>query len=95
MKTRLLLLIAVAPFGLTAGAANAEGCLKGAAVGGVAGHVAGHHGVAGAAIGCAVGHHRAKVKAKKEAAQADAADPNSASRPAQSGRATPVNKPDL
>jgi hypothetical protein len=95
MKTRLLLLIAVASLGLTAGAANAEGCLKGAAVGGVAGHVAGHHGVAGAAIGCAVGHHRAKVKAKKEAARADAADPNSASRPAPSGRATPVNKSDL
>jgi hypothetical protein len=95
MKTRLLLLIAVASFGLTAGAANAEGCLKGAAVGGVAGHLAGHHGVAGAAIGCAVGHHQAKVKAKKEAAQANAAARNNGSRVAPGERATPVNKSDI
>ena len=54
-------------------AANAKGCISGAAVGGVAGHVAGHHGLAGAAVGCAVGHHRAKVKAKRDAAQARAA----------------------
>ena len=46
--------------------AQANGCLKGAAVGGVAGHVAGRHGALGAAAGCAVGHHRA---AKKEKAQ--------------------------
>ncbi len=40
-------------------AAQAAGCLKGAAVGGVAGHFVGHHGLAGAAVGCAVGHHEA------------------------------------
>ena len=40
-----------------AGAADARGCLKGAAVGAVGGHVAGHHALAGAAVGCAVGHH--------------------------------------
>ena len=43
-----------------AGAAEARGCLKGAAVGGVAGHFAHHHTVLGAAAGCAVGHHYAK-----------------------------------
>ncbi len=51
--------------------ASAKGCVKGAAVGGVGGHFVGKgHGVAGAAIGCAVGHHRAKVAARKQAAQA-------------------------
>ena len=48
-------------------AAQAKGCLKGAAVGGVAGHVVGHHGVIGAAAGCAIGSHRAKVKDQQEA----------------------------
>ena len=49
----------------------AAGCLKGAAVGGVGGHFVGRgHAVAGAAIGCAVGHHRAKVAARRQAAQA-------------------------
>lgn len=48
---------AVAP-----GAANAKGCLKGAAAGAVGGHFLGHHGLVGAAAGCAVGHHHAKVK---------------------------------
>jgi hypothetical protein len=42
-----------------AGAADARGCLAGAAVGGVAGHVAHHHALLGAAVGCAVGHHYA------------------------------------
>jgi hypothetical protein len=52
------------------GAAQAKGCLEGAAVGGVAGHVAGKHGAVGAAGGCAVGHHEAakKDKAKQAAA---------------------------
>ena len=53
------------------GAANAKGCLKGAAVGGVAGHVAGKHGVLGAAAGCAVGRHEANKKDREAAAQAD------------------------
>ncbi len=65
MKTTLIL--ALAGSLLMAGAAEAKGCLKGAAVGGVAGHFMGHHPVAGAAVGCAVGHHHAKVKARREA----------------------------
>ena len=43
-------------------AANAKGCLKGAAGGAVVGHMAGHHGAAGAAGGCALGHHHAHAK---------------------------------
>jgi hypothetical protein len=55
---------------LSSGAANAAGCLKGAAVGAVAGHVAGRHAVVGAAGGCVVGRHLAKEKiAKKKAAE--------------------------
>jgi hypothetical protein len=58
---------------LTAGvmpsAANAAGCLKGAAVGGVAGHVAGHHGVLGAGAGCVIGHHEASKHARQQATQ--------------------------
>ena len=59
---------------LSAGAAQAAGCLKGAAVGGVAGHVAGKHGLVGAAAGCAIGHHKAAKaeKAQKAAAQTPA-----------------------
>jgi hypothetical protein len=56
--------------------ANAEGCLKGAAVGGVVGHVAGKHGVIGAAAGCAVGHHEAAKKHKEASAAAAASAPN-------------------
>jgi len=52
-----------------AGAAQAKGCLKGAAVGGVAGHFAHHHAVLGAAAGCIVGHHLAKKKEREERAQ--------------------------
>ncbi len=54
--------------GLTAGAAEARGCVKGAVVGGVAGHVAGHHALLGAAAGCVIGHHmahRQDVKARR------------------------------
>jgi len=54
------------------GAAQAKGCIEGAAVGGVAGHVAGKHGTAGAVGGCAIGHHEASKKDKK-AQQANAA----------------------
>lgn len=60
-------------------AAQAKGCIKGAAVGGVAGHVAGKHGVLGAAAGCAIGHHEAAKKEKaqqqQQAAPAAAATP--------------------
>ena len=57
MKT--FLIAASVALALTAGAADARGCLKGAVVGGVAGHFAGHHAALGAAGGCAVGHHMA------------------------------------
>ena len=63
MKAKLLTVGLVLALGMS-GAANAKGCLKGAAVGGVGGHFLGHHSLAGAAVGCAVGHHRA-AKAEK------------------------------
>jgi hypothetical protein len=55
--------------GMTSSAANAAGCLKGAAVGGVAGHFAGHHGVLGAGAGCVIGHHEANKHARQQATQ--------------------------
>ena len=55
--------------GLIFSAANATGCLKGAAVGGVAGHFAGHHGVLGAGAGCVIGHHEASKHARQQATQ--------------------------
>ncbi|BAN23650.1 hypothetical protein [Caballeronia insecticola] len=58
------------------GAAQAKGCIEGAAVGGVAGHIAGKHGTAGAVGGCAIGHHEASKKDKK------AQEANAASAPA-------------
>ena len=64
----ILAAAACATLALCASAADAKGCLKGAAVGGVAGHFVGHHAVAGAAIGCVVGHHRAQNQAKAAAA---------------------------
>jgi len=67
MRKLLLLAVLSSLITLLPVAADAHGCLKGAAVGGVAGHVAGHHAVAGAAIGCVVGHHRAKVKGSQSA----------------------------
>jgi hypothetical protein len=54
---------------LFSSAANAKGCLKGAAVGGVAGHVAGRHGLIGGAAGCAVGNHRANKKERQTASR--------------------------
>ena len=78
MNTRLFALSLAVSLLSVAGVANGKGCIEGAAVGGVAGHVAGHHALAGAAIGCAVGHHRAKVKARREAAQATALERNAA-----------------
>jgi len=71
MKTSV---VALAVTSLIASPVLAKGCIKGAAVGGVAGHFVGRgHAVAGAAIGCFVGHHRARVAAKKQAAQVRAA----------------------
>jgi hypothetical protein len=89
MKLKLSVLSLMIAFGSTSTLVDAKGCVKGAVVGGAAGHVAGHHAVAGAAIGCAVGHHRAKVKARDEAAREKAAATNSsaASYPARSGDA--------
>jgi hypothetical protein len=92
MKTRARLLVALATLALSAGVANAAGCIEGAAVGGVAGHVADHHAVAGAAIGCAVGHHKAKVKAKKEAAQANAAVTSNSPTAVPDSSAVPTKK---
>ena len=48
------------------GAAQAAGCLKGAAVGGVAGHFVGHHGLIGAGVGCLVGRHNANKRAAQQ-----------------------------
>ena len=71
MKRKLM--VTVLALSLTAGvmssAANAAGCLKGAAVGGVAGHFAGHHGVLGAGAGCVIGHHEASKHAHQQPAQ--------------------------
>jgi hypothetical protein len=58
------------------GAAQAKGCIEGAAVGGVAGHVAGKHGTAGAVGGCAIGHHEASKKEKKAQEANAASAPN-------------------
>ncbi|MEO7762507.1 MAG: hypothetical protein ABIS68_11430 [Casimicrobiaceae bacterium] len=68
MTARFYAALIAGTFAALSGTASAKGCLEGAAVGGVAGHVAGRHGVLGAAAGCAIGHHRAKVKARREAA---------------------------
>ena len=62
---KIIALSAAALLLLSAGAAEARGCLKGAAIGGVAGHFAGHHALAGAAIGCVVAHHHAKVQDRR------------------------------
>jgi len=69
MKT-IATLLAVAALTLAANAAEAKGCLKGAAVGGVAGHYTGHHGVIGAIAGCAYGRHRAKEEQREGQAPA-------------------------
>lgn len=61
-------LLVVAAFAVTAGSAEAKGCLKGAVVGGVAGHYAGHHGLLGAAAGCLYGRHRAKEQERQKQA---------------------------
>jgi outer membrane lipoprotein SlyB len=50
-------------------AAEAKGCLKGAAIGGVAGHLMHHHAILGAAVGCVIGHHMAVKKQREEKAR--------------------------
>jgi hypothetical protein len=88
MKTRLLACAVALAFAGMSGAANAKGCLKGAAVGGIGGHVAGHHGLIGAAAGCAVGVHMAH---KKDAKMNQAAQPSTPSTPATTATtATPA-----
>ena len=69
MKNTFSTLALVSFLAVFSQAAQAKGCLKGAAVGGVAGHVVGRHGLLGAAAGCVVGRHQANKKAKQEAAQ--------------------------
>ena len=59
MKTLTVALALFAAMSLLPiGAAQAAGCLKGAAVGGAAGHFV-HHGWLGAAAGCMIGRHEA------------------------------------
>jgi len=70
MRTIIAFAALAAMLSVTAPAAEAKGCLKGAAVGAVAGHIAHHHTLLGAAVGCAVGHHLAVEKAKEQKAQA-------------------------
>ena len=74
MKPAILVLALVSSLALFSQAAEAKGCLKGAAVGGVGGHVAGGHGLVGAGAGCLVGRHMANKKAKQEAAHAGDAE---------------------
>lgn len=50
---------------VSAGQAEAKGCIKGALVGGLAGHMVGHGGM-GAAAGCAVGHSRSSSKQDRQ-----------------------------
>jgi len=54
---------------LSAGTAQAAGCLKGAMVGGIAGHYAGHHGALGAGAGCLIGRHEANKRARGQSAE--------------------------
>ncbi len=54
---------------LSAGAAQAAGCVKGAVVGGIAGHYAGHHGALGAGAGCLIGRHEANKRTREQSAQ--------------------------
>ncbi|KXV03001.1 hypothetical protein CR51_19310 [Caballeronia megalochromosomata] len=72
MSRKIALIVLTSAMLAATGAAQAKGCVEGAAVGGVAGHVAGKHGTAGAVGGCAIGHHEASKKDKK-AQQANAA----------------------
>ena len=68
MKTVLTIAAAamISAAAMMPGAAQAKGCLKGAAVGGVAGHFMGHHGWLGAAAGCLVGRHNANKQTRQQ-----------------------------
>lgn len=69
MRKFAALVIAVSVSLASVPAANARGCLKGAAVGAVAGHFMHHHAVLGAVAGCVVGHHMAVKKEQEEKAR--------------------------
>ena len=69
MKTTVIAAALLTCLAFAAPAANAKGCVKGAAVGGIAGHFVHHHGLLGAVAGCAIGHHHAKVTARKQQQQ--------------------------
>jgi hypothetical protein len=76
MSRKLVSIMLTSALFAVAGAAQAKGCLEGAAVGGVAGHMAGKHGTAGAVGGCAIGHHEASKKEKKAQEANAASAPN-------------------
>ncbi|WP_244815637.1 hypothetical protein [Caballeronia sp. Lep1P3] len=78
MNRKIVSVLFAATMIATTGAAEAKGCMKGAAVGGVAGHVAGKHGTAGAVGGCAIGHHEANKKDKQAANAANGASASKA-----------------
>jgi hypothetical protein len=69
MTTKSILIPAAIALVLTAATASApaqaEGCLKGAAIGGFAGHMAGH-GWLGAGAGCVIGRHEANRREREE-----------------------------
>ena len=51
---------------VSAGAAEAKGCIKGAIIGGLAGHYLAERGVVGAVAGCLGGRDLANRKARRE-----------------------------
>ncbi|KQP10934.1 hypothetical protein ASF28_07630 [Methylobacterium sp. Leaf99] len=51
---------------VSAGAAEAKGCIKGAIIGGLAGHYLAERGVVGAVAGCLGGRYLANRKARRE-----------------------------
>jgi uncharacterized protein YcfJ len=51
---------------VTAGAAEAKGCIKGAIIGGLAGHYLAERGVVGAVAGCLGGRYLANRKARRD-----------------------------
>jgi outer membrane lipoprotein SlyB len=69
MKKIAVLVVAASLSLAPLSAANAKGCLKGAAVGAVAGHFVHRHTVLGAVAGCVIGHHMAVKKEQQEKTQ--------------------------
>jgi len=51
---------------MSAGAAEAKGCIKGAIIGGLAGHYLAERGVVGAVAGCLGGRYLANRQARRE-----------------------------